>query len=85
MCQGAYKFCDGRRLPSGFRKLNQKSAEAGDPHAVVQEPEMVAKGRTKKAEKGGYTRCDTLDRAKLEKYIKSVAMEAKLFRDARKE
>ena len=85
--QGAYKFCDGRRLPSGFRNIKQgnEGGETGDPQAAVQDPEVMARGQARRAKKEGYTRCDTLDIAKLKKYIKSVAKEAKLFRDARQE
>ena len=91
--QVAYKFSDGRRLPTGFRKLRQEKKNSGgrldggvgDDLGEPVGPESIARGRGRKAERDGYTRSDNLDRAKLEKYIKSVALEAKLFREARKE
>ena len=49
--------------------------------------ESVAKSnvKTKKAPKEGYVRADTLEKPKLKKYVKALAQEAKLFRNARKE
>ena len=41
--------------------------------------------KEKKAPKEGYVRADTLDKPKLRKYVKAMAQEAKLFRNARKE
>ena len=49
--------------------------------------ENVAKTnvKAKKAPKEGYVRADTLEKPKLKKYVKALAQEAKLFRNARKE
>ena len=41
--------------------------------------------KAKKAPKEVYVRADTLDKPKLRKYVKAMAQEAKLFRNARKE
>ena len=37
--------------------------------SVGEGPEVMARGRARKAERDGYTRSDTLDRVKLDKYI----------------
>ena len=45
----------------------------------------MAKRQAKKVELGAYARSNTIDKSKLRKYIKSVAVEAKHWREARKE
>ena len=49
--------------------------------------DMMAKTnvRRKKAIQEGYERADTLDKVKLKKYVKALAKEAELYRNARQE
>ena len=46
---------------------------------------MMANERKKKAIPEGYERADTLDKVKLKKYVKALAKEAELYRNARQE
>ena len=60
-----------RKLPPGFRALNKLTGE--------QETNVGAKKRVSE----GYARADSLDKPKLKKYVKGIAKEAKLYRNAR--
>ena len=86
-----FKFADGRKLPPGFRSLRKGNEGARSEMATLGEEldgqENVAKTnvKAKKAPKEGYVRADTLEKPKLKKYVKALAQEAKLVRNARKE
>ena len=58
-------------MPPGFRALNKLTGE--------QETNVGAKKRVSE----GYARADSLDKPKLKKYVKGIATEAKLYRNAR--
>ena len=60
-------------------------SELGEDLSGPSGQENVVKPSAKKTPKEGYLRSDTLDKPKLKKYIKALAREAKLFRNARKE
>ena len=52
---------------------------------AVDGEDMMANVRKKKAIPEGYERADTLDKVKLKKYVKALAKEAELYRNARQE
>ena len=86
--QEVFKFTEGRKLPTGFRKLKKgKEGEGGEIGEEVDGQENVVESNVKgkKNTQEGYARADSLDIPKLKKYVRAVAKEAKLFRRARKE
>ena len=82
---------DGRKLPPGFRRLKKRDEgariEMGEVEEELDGHENVVKTnlKAKNASNEGYVRAETLEKQKLKKYVKSLAQEAKLFRNARKE
>ena len=68
-------------------KVKASEGELGKARGELDGEDMVAKPnvRRKKAIPEGYARADSLDKQKLRKYIKAVAKEAELYRNARKE
>ena len=65
--QGMFKFTDGRQLPPDYRNLKSAGGAVG----------------ARKVVSGHYARADSLDKKKLKKYVKALATEAKLNRNAR--
>ena len=84
--KGIFKFTAGRKLPPGFRRLKQSSkAAAGSVEGVGELDVMKSNVRSKKNNQEGYVRADSLDKQQLKKYVKALAQEAKLYRNARME
>ena len=89
--QGIFKFTDGRKLPAEFRRLTQSRKGTGSAMADLvgeldgQENVMRTNVKAKKNIQEGYARADSLDKQKLKKYVKALAQEAKLYRNARME
>ena len=82
--KGIFKFTAGRKLPTGFRRLKQSSkAAAGSVEGVGELDVMKSNVRSKKNNQEGYVRADSLDKQQLKKYVKALAQEAKLYRNAR--
>ena len=82
--KGIFKFTAGRKLPPGFRRLKQSSkAAAGSVEGVGELDVMKSNVRSKKNNQEGYVRADSLDKQQLKKYVKALAQEAKLYRNAR--
>ena len=88
--KGIFKFTAGRKLPPGFRRLKQSSKAAAGSVEGVGEMDgqvnvMKSNVRSKKNIQEGYVRADSLDKQQLKKYVKALAQEAKLYRNARME
>ena len=88
--KGIFKFTAGRKLPTGFRRLKQSSKATAESVEGVGELDgqvnvIKSNVRSKKNIQEGYARADSLDKQQLKKYVKALAREAKLFRNARME
>ena len=86
--KGIFKFTAGRKLPTGFRRLKQSSKATDESVEGVGELDgqvnvIKSNVRSKKNIQEGYARADSLDKQQLKKYVKALAREAKLFRNAR--
>ena len=63
-------------------KQSSKAA-AGSVEGVGELDVMKSNVRSKKNNQEGYVRADSLDKQQLKKYVKALAQEAKLYRNAR--
>ena len=73
--KGIFKFTAGRKLPTGFRRLKQRSKATAESVEGVGELDgqvnvIKSNVRSKKNIQEGYARADSLDKQQLKKYVK---------------